>query len=89
MIKYDEKCLFEWEIGVFGPPKTIYEGGFFPVKIVNFGTSTSLIFIMISEISKGIPISPTTRSIYYSYVSSKCLRRWSREFVPYYQYYYF
>ncbi|CBY40928.1 unnamed protein product [Oikopleura dioica] len=33
MIKYDEKCLFEWEIGVFGPPKTIYEGGFFPVKI--------------------------------------------------------
>lgn len=34
MIKYDEKCLYEWEIGVFGPPKTIYEGGFFPLIIV-------------------------------------------------------
>ena len=34
MIKYDEKFLYEWEIGVFGPPKTLYEGGYFPVKIV-------------------------------------------------------
>ncbi|CAG5098839.1 Oidioi.mRNA.OKI2018_I69.XSR.g16024.t1.cds [Oikopleura dioica] len=33
MIKYDEKFLYEWEIGVFGPPKTLYEGGYFPVKI--------------------------------------------------------
>ena len=31
----DESNLFEWNVGVFGPPKTLYEGGYFKVyKIV-------------------------------------------------------
>jgi len=25
----DESNLFEWSVGVFGPPKTLYEGGYF------------------------------------------------------------
>ena len=27
----DENNLFEWSVGVFGPPKTLYEGGYFKV----------------------------------------------------------
>ena len=29
----DESNLFEWNVGVFGPPKTLYEGGYFKVRI--------------------------------------------------------
>ncbi|XP_047139928.1 ubiquitin-conjugating enzyme E2 R2 isoform X1 [Hydra vulgaris] len=29
----DESNLFEWNIGVFGPPKTLYEGGYFKAKM--------------------------------------------------------
>lgn len=27
----DESNMFEWSVGVFGPPKTLYEGGYFKV----------------------------------------------------------
>jgi len=30
---HDENNLFEWDVGVFGPPKTLYEGGYFKAKI--------------------------------------------------------
>jgi len=30
----DESNLFEWSVGVFGPPNTLYEGGYFKAKIV-------------------------------------------------------
>lgn len=29
----DESNMFEWSVGVFGPPKTLYEGGYFKAKI--------------------------------------------------------
>lgn len=28
-----EENLFEWEVAIFGPPKTLYEGGYFKVKL--------------------------------------------------------
>ena len=31
----DESNIFEWSVGVFGPPKTLYEGGYFKVFIEN------------------------------------------------------
>ena len=31
----DEGCLYEWHVGIFGPPGTLYEGGYFKVR---FGT---------------------------------------------------
>lgn len=27
----DDDNLFEWEVGIFGPPGTMYEGGYFKV----------------------------------------------------------
>lgn len=30
----DESNLFEWNVGIFGPPKTLYEGGYFKVRLV-------------------------------------------------------
>lgn len=27
--------LFEWEVAIFGPPCTLYEGGYFKVCILN------------------------------------------------------
>lgn len=30
----DESNLFEWNVGVFGPPKTLYEGGYFKVSLL-------------------------------------------------------
>ena len=27
----DENNLFEWDVGIFGPPGTLYEGGYFKV----------------------------------------------------------
>lgn len=29
----DESNMFDWDVGVFGPPKTLYEGGYFKAKI--------------------------------------------------------
>jgi len=29
----DEGCLYEWHVGIFGPPGTLYEGGYFKAKI--------------------------------------------------------
>ena len=28
----DDDNLFEWEVAIFGPPTTMYEGGYFKVK---------------------------------------------------------
>lgn len=30
-----EDNLFEWEVAIFGPPDTLYQGGYFKVKIVH------------------------------------------------------
>ena len=27
----DDECLFDWEVAIFGPPGTLYEGGYFKV----------------------------------------------------------
>jgi len=29
----DESNLFQWEVGIFGSPGTLYEGGYFKVSI--------------------------------------------------------
>lgn len=29
----DDENMFDWDVGVFGPPKTLYEGGYFKAKI--------------------------------------------------------
>lgn len=28
----NDENLFEWEVAIFGPPGTLYEGGYFKVK---------------------------------------------------------
>ena len=36
----DESNLFEWNVGVFGPPKTLYEGGYFKVGLfIKYGVT--------------------------------------------------
>ena len=29
----DDENMFDWDVSVFGPPKTLYEGGYFKVGI--------------------------------------------------------
>lgn len=31
-----EDNLFEWEVAIFGPPDTLYQGGYFKVKVQDF-----------------------------------------------------
>lgn len=31
-----EDNLFEWEVAIFGPPETLYQGGYFKVCIFNY-----------------------------------------------------
>lgn len=35
----EESDLYNWEVAIFGPPNTLYEGGYFKVS---FGSSGSL-----------------------------------------------
>lgn len=30
-----EDNLFEWEVAIFGPPETLYQGGYFKVRPIN------------------------------------------------------
>lgn len=32
----DEADLYNWEVAIFGPPNTLYEGGYFKVRLVYF-----------------------------------------------------
>ena len=32
----NDENLFEWEVAIFGPPGTLYEGGYFKVPILLF-----------------------------------------------------
>lgn len=32
----NEENLFEWEVAIFGPPDTLYQGGYFKVSFLNF-----------------------------------------------------
>jgi len=46
----DEENLFEWEVAIFGPPGTLYEGGYFKVMfqfrfLVNFCLPYSLLLL--------------------------------------------
>lgn len=29
-----EDNLFEWEVAIFGPPETLYQGGYFKVRVL-------------------------------------------------------
>lgn len=31
----NDDSLFEWEVAIFGPPTTLYEGGYFKVRTTN------------------------------------------------------
>ena len=46
----NEENLFEWEVALFGPPDTLYQGGYFKVCIIfppNFENCKNLISIPI------------------------------------------
>ena len=46
----NEENLFEWEVALFGPPDTLYQGGYFKVCIIfppNFENGKNLIRIPI------------------------------------------
>lgn len=32
-VKLNEDSLFEWQVAIFGPPSTLYEGGYFKVGV--------------------------------------------------------
>lgn len=34
-VKLINDDLFEWEVAIFGPPDTLYQGGYFKVSIQN------------------------------------------------------
>ena len=31
----NEEDLFQWEVALFGPPDTLYQGGYFKVRLVH------------------------------------------------------
>lgn len=41
----NEDNLFEWEVAIFGPPSTLYEGGYFKASIFSFQMYFFLFFI--------------------------------------------
>ena len=36
-----EENLFEWEVALFGPPETLYQGGYFKVTFFHSATPTT------------------------------------------------
>lgn len=34
----NDESLFEWEVAIFGPPDTLYQGGYFKVRKGNVST---------------------------------------------------
>lgn len=44
----DEADMYNWEVAIFGPPNTHYEGGYFKVRIIlsqNAGTGDRMLCI--------------------------------------------
>lgn len=39
----NDESLFEWEVAIFGPPDTLYQGGYF--KVSNLHVTNTRIFI--------------------------------------------
>ena len=39
----NEENLFEWEVALFGPPDTLYQGGYFKVRLIFFCIFTFLV----------------------------------------------
>ena len=42
----DEGCLYEWHVGIFGPPGTLYEGGYFKVRFGTIQVTQTYVFLM-------------------------------------------
>lgn len=40
----DEADLYNWEVAIFGPPNTLYEGGYFKVRVARFSTLRTFLF---------------------------------------------
>lgn len=38
-----EENIFEWEVAIFGPPDTLYQGGYFKVSVFFFSFSLFII----------------------------------------------
>lgn len=47
-----EDNLFEWEVAIFGPPDTLYQGGYFKVSL---NTNDNIIIILYNIIKKYNP----------------------------------
>ena len=41
----NEDNLFEWEVALFGPPDTLYQGGYFKVRQQNFSDRYLILLI--------------------------------------------
>ena len=57
----NEENLFEWEVALFGPPETLYEGGYFKVKIIIIlivTNKTPCAPIVLAYNRKVIPLNP-------------------------------
>ena len=48
----NDENMFEWEVALFGPPETLYEGGYFKVRLVKFIVNAD-IFFRVSVIKLG------------------------------------
>lgn len=46
----EESDLYNWEVAIFGPPNTLYEGGYFKVRASLEQNSVFCLFIICDEI---------------------------------------
>jgi len=57
----NEDNLFEWEVAIFGPPDTLYQGGYFKVIVMRFIT-LAISVLVINNIAS--PVCTTYAVLY-------------------------
>lgn len=53
----NEDNMFEWEVAIFGPPDTLYQGGYFKVSFFHFSRASVSVLLSVSR-SVRVLISP-------------------------------
>lgn len=75
----NEDVLFDWEVAIFGPPDTLYQGGYFKVvhlsSLLELSLTTFCLVAGSTEVSTRLSILSTFNEISNQSLASKCL--WS------------
>lgn len=58
----DEADLYNWEVAIFGPPNTLYEGGYFKVRLLSLLYS----HFPVHTFQSSLAIYSNTRALYLS-----------------------